>query len=254
MDGLEWKRGQYSKNVQRFLKHAEKWAARYSDYLIADSKGIQQYLKEVYNKDSAFIAYGATLMTDADEKVLEEKGLKKYEYDLLIARMEPENNVEAVIEAHLLAKHAKPLILIGKYKDHQFGADLQKKYDSDRIRFWGPVFDLHLLNNLRYFSNLYFHGHSVGGTNPSLLEAMASYALIMAHDNVFNKSILEEDAFYFTSASDIAAVLDRQVDREEKRFMIENNADKIRNLYSWEHIINLLENYLLHVMETGRKK
>jgi hypothetical protein len=115
MDGLEWKRSKYSKIVQLFLKQAEKWAVLYSDYLIADSKGIQTYLLEKYKKHSVFIAYGADLITETDENLLKEKGIKKYEYNLLVARMEPENNIETVIKGHMIAANKKPLIIIGNY-------------------------------------------------------------------------------------------------------------------------------------------
>lgn len=244
MDGLEWKRSKYSKKVQLFLKQAEKWAALYSDYLIADSKGIQAYLMEKYKKKSAFIAYGASLVTQTNEAFLEAKGLKKYAYNLLIARMEPENNIETIIKGHVMSTNVKPLIIIGNYKN-KYGLFLQKKYQNENIQFWGPIYDLDILNSLRFYCYIYFHGHSVGGTNPSLLEAMASHSLIAAHDNIFNRSVLEEDAFYFASNSDVAKLLNKVIIREQCRKMVDNNIEKIRTQYSWEHIVNLLENYLV---------
>lgn len=245
MDGLEWKRQQYSNWVRRFLKKAEKWAALKSDYLIADSRGIQNYLQEEYGKSSAYIAYGAELITCADEEVLKETGLEKYSYDLLISRMEPENNIEMIIRAHLMCATAKPLIIIGKYTN-KFGSYLYKKYSGEKIKFLGPVFNLQKLNSLRFYSHFYFHGHSAGGTNPSLLEAMASYALIIAHDNVFNKAVLGEDAFYFTSAGDLASLLSQNISREAFGNFLKNNALKIEKEYSWSHIVDLLENLFQH--------
>ncbi len=248
MDGLEWKRSKYSPRVQNFLKQAEKWAALHSDYLIADSKGIQQYLAEKYNKSSAFIAYGAELISSPDDTCLEQKGLQKHNYNLLVARMEPENNVETVIQGYLLSGTGMPLIIIGNY-NNRFGSYLKEKYKDARIQFWGALYDLPLLNTIRFYSYFYFHGHSVGGTNPSLLEAMASYSLIVAHNNIFNRTVLEEDAFYFSTAEDIADLLNRKINREEYRYMFANNAAKISHQYSWNHIINLLENYLIHALE-----
>jgi hypothetical protein len=252
MDGLEWKRSKYSKNVQRFLKHAERWAAFKSDSLIADSKGIQQYLAEKYGKDSVFIAYGAKEAKALNESVPRAESLEPYGYNMLIARMEPENNIETVIQGHIMAESSRPLVLIGNYKN-KFGTYLKEKYADGNIRFFGPVYDLDKLNSLRCFSHLYFHGHSVGGTNPSLLEAMASHALIAAHDNIFNRSVLEQDAFYFTSPSDIAHLVDADITREEEQKKIENNLLKIRTLYSWEHIITLLENHLTHVAALDKR-
>lgn len=254
MDGLEWKRSKYSKPVRQFLKQAEKWAAKYSDFLIADSKGIQQYLLDKYRKESTFIAYGASLVTRPDDGILNLKELEKYGYDLLIARMEPENNIETIIRGHILSGASKPLVIIGNYKN-SFGTYLKEQYGSEKIQFRGPVYDLNLLNSLRYYSNLYFHGHSVGGTNPSLLEAMACYSLIVAHDNIFNRSVLGEDAFYFSTAEQLARLMEEPVKRDDHRSKIENNAVKIRTLYSWDHIINQLENLMLNVkgQQRGRK-
>lgn len=253
MDGLEWKRQQYSKWVRLFLKKAEKWAALSSDFLIADSIGIQDYLKKEYGKNSAYIAYGAQMMAKANDKVLEEFHLQKHRYDLLISRMEPENNIEMIIQAHLLCNTAKPLIIVGKHTN-KFGAYLYKKYAGNRIKFLGPIFNLQKLNSLRFYSNFYFHGHSAGGTNPSLLEAMASYALIFAHNNIFNKAILGEDAFYFNSVEEISQLLSENINRRDYTHFFKNNATKIERDYSWAHIIDLLENYLQFAIAHFAKK
>ena len=248
MDGLEWKRTKYSPRVQSFLKLAEKWAAEKSDYLISDSKGIQQYLLEKYKKNSCFIPYGAELVQGAKEDLLSRFGVQKFAYDLVIARMEPENNIEPIILGHQGSNNSRPLVIIGSYQN-KFGKYLNEKYSSDKIQFHGPVYDLQALNSLRFFSHLYFHGHSVGGTNPSLLEAMASHCLIVANDNVFNKSILEEDAFYFSSEEDITELLNKSLDRNKFQQLLDNNAHKIQQQYSWNQIVNQLENFLLHAVE-----
>ena len=248
MDGLEWKRSKYSSRVQKFLRRAEKWAVFSSHYLIADSKGIQEYLQNVYKKKSFFIPYGAELVTNARDELLHQKNLVKYHYNLLIARMEPENNIETIIKGHLLANLSLPLVIIGAC-DNRFGTYLKSTYESTKIVFLGAIYDLQLLNSLRFFSFFYFHGHSVGGTNPSLLEAMASYSLIVAHENIFNKAILEDDAFYFSTPEDIQKFLSSIVERRNYDYMLQHNAEKIRTCYSWNHILNLLENLLIHAME-----
>jgi hypothetical protein len=243
MDGLEWKRSKYSRPVQQFLKRAEKWAALYSDGLIADSKGIQAYLQEKYNKPSSFIAYGATPFEEPDQTVPGRYGLTSGGYDLVIARMEPENNIEAILLGHRESGSSKTLVLIGN-TGNAFGSHLKKKYANSRTVFPGPLYDLTALNNLRYYSSLYFHGHSVGGTNPSLLEAMASRSLIVAHDNVFNRAVLEQDAFYFSGPADISALLEKQPAKKDYEVFLENNYLKIKQEYSWQHITDLLETCL----------
>ena len=240
MDGLEWKRSKYSPSIQAFLKRAEKWAVDGSDLLIADSKGIQAYLADKYQKDSKFIAYGATLFTMPDASVLASYDLPEFGYNMLIARMEPENNIETILKGHLAAETDDKLILIGNYKN-KFGSYLKAQYEDRRTLFLGPIYDLTVLNNLRHFSRIYFHGHSVGGTNPSLLEAMASQALVMAHDNIFNKSVLEEDAFYFSGPSDISALLNQRPKKSDFQSFLEHNNEKIKENYSWDHIVSLLE-------------
>ena len=251
MDGLEWKRSKYSPATQRFLKQAEKWAALKSDLLISDSIGIKSYLFNKYKKQSEYIAYGAEVITEVNDHYLKEKDLQPYKYNLVIARLEPENNVEMIIKGHIESNYSQPLIIIGGVQN-KFGKYLLSQYASENIRFWGAVYDIDLLNSLRYFSNIYFHGHSVGGTNPSLLEAMASSALIASHDNVFNKSILGNDAFYFSSENEIKEILQNFTKKEDFLLNIEENIKKIENDFSWSHIIDLLENYFIYGIENKK--
>lgn len=239
MDGLEWKRTKYNKSVQKFLKYAEKLAVKKSDYLISDSIGIQQFIKEKYKKDSEFIAYGATLFDSPEVEKIQPIVATPYSYDLLIARMEPENNIETIIKGYLKKDSGRKLFLIGNHNGTKFGQYLFEKYSpSESIVFLGPIYDMALLDNLRYYSNLYFHGHSVGGTNPSLLEAMACNCCIVAHNNVFNKSILNDDAFYFKDENELAEHLSLQKEQSEIALKLANNNNKITHQYSWEVINN----------------
>ena len=248
MDGLEWKRSKYSPATQRFLMKAEKWAALKSDLLIADSIGIKTYLLNKYNKQSEYIAYGAEIVRKPDHQFLEEKGLRPYQYNIVIARLEPENNLEMIIKGHLEVNYSLPLIIIGGIQN-KFGNYLKSTYESAKIQFWGAVYNIDLLNSLRYYSNIYFHGHSVGGTNPSLLEAMASSSLIAAHDNIFNKSVLGNDAFYFSSINDVSDILIKFTKKEDHTLKVQNNLKKIDTDFSWPHIIDLLENYFKYGIE-----
>jgi len=243
MDGLEWKRSKYSKSVKRFLKFAEKLAVRKSDYLVSDSLGIKSYLKRKYNVDSKYIAYGAELFFETSEKYLELYTVEKYNYDILIARLEPENNIETILDGVVKLGNETPFLVIGKHETN-FGEYLKKKYRKvENIRFLGGIYNIEHLNNLRYFSNLYFHGHSVGGTNPSLLEAMASNALIVAHNNIFNKSILAENALYFVNSDDVKKQL--SIDRREHLKKIENNREEITVKFKWSLINSHYEEFIL---------
>lgn len=248
MDGLEWKRSKYNKPTQFFLKYAEKLAAQTSDFLVADSVGVQNHLMNLYGLNSTFIPYGATLFSTPDASVIAEFNLKEYTYNILIARMEPENNIETIIKGHIESEFSYKLIVVGTV-NNRFSKYLISKYSSDKIRFLGGIYDQNKLNNLRYFSNIYFHGHSVGGTNPSLLEAMASNSLICAHNNIFNNSILHEDAFYFNDSNDISNLLDSKIKKKNYNQFLEKNINKITNSYSWGNIINQYENLFSRILE-----
>jgi glycosyltransferase involved in cell wall biosynthesis len=246
MDGLEWKRSKYNKPTQYFLTHAEKWGVRYSDHLIADSKGIQAYLKDKYNATSDFVSYGAGIyepMT-GDEGRLKEFNAAPFEYDLVIARFEPENNIETILKAYKPLKNRK-LLLVGNHMRTVFGKRMHEQYGHQpHISFLGSIFDTEILNALRYYSRLYLHGHSVGGTNPSLLEAMGCSALICAHDNIFNRHILVDDAFYFSNEDDIQRIVAKDIHKQNYTHWLQNNLRKIDETYNWEKITEQLENKL----------
>ena len=238
MDGLEWKRSKYSPMVQKFLKYAERLAVNSSDYLVSDSLEIQKYLFKKYSVTSEFIAYGARIFKEPNVDVLKEYGVEPYEYNMLIARMEPENNIEVILDGVELAEMDNKFIVIGNYMSTKFGRYLKEKFaHSSKIMFLGGIFNLDHLNNLRHYSNLYFHGHSVGGTNPSLLEAMSSKAFVIAHDNMFNKSILRENAFYFLDKFDVKQHLEN-LKKKDFLNLVEENYLEIERNYNWSLINN----------------
>ncbi|MBS7254396.1 DUF1972 domain-containing protein [Flavobacterium branchiicola] len=239
MDGLEWKRTKYSNWVKKFLRYAESLGVKYSDYLISDSIGIQKYLKNKYEVDSTYIAYGATVFENHDSSVLKDFKLESQKYDMLIARLEPENSIEIILDGVLIANLPRPFLVIGNCET-PYGNYLIEKYkECKQIQFVGSIYDINILNNLRYYSNIYFHGHTVGGTNPSLLEAMASNSLICANDNDFNRSVLENDAIYFNDNSEVAKHL-VSLNYEDSKFqsMLFENKKKILNVFDWEIIID----------------
>lgn len=235
MDGLEWKRTKYSKVVQKVLLFAEKLAVNSSDYLISDSIGIQNYLKNKYVKESTYIAYGANQFLNPNEELIEQYNVEQYNFNMIVARLEPENNIETILDGVVLSDDKTPILVIGNHNT-KFGNYLKDKFKSSfHIRFMGTLYNLEHLDNLRYYSNLYFHGHSVGGTNPSLLEAMASKALIIAHKNEFNTAILKENAYYFSNAEDVKKI-STEIKKNDNLRLIQNNFDAIANTYNWNTI------------------
>ena len=247
MDGLENKRSKFSPMVRRFLDWEEKMAVKYSHYLIADNMGIHDYYKEKYGKESKFLAYGADIHDDFKAEYLEEFGLKSEEYYILIARLEPENNIVMAIEGYLPSKEngRRPLIVVDK-TNTPHGKELVEKYGNERnVEFVGGIYDFKKLDSVRHFSKAYFHGHSVGGTNPSLLEAMAAGCFIFAHDNIFNRAVLKENAFYYPSADKVTEYLNRidTIAEGSKIQYTARNIEVIRNEYSWESLIDKHEKY-----------
>lgn len=236
MDGLEWKRSKYSKPVQQFLKIAEWLAAKSGDYLISDSLGIKKYLQEKHKKESTYIAYGAYPFNTPNEEILKEYQVEKENFNMIMARFEPENNLDMVLEGVALNFEDKtPILVIGNHNT-KYGEYLKNKFKShENIRFMGGIYNLDHLNNLRYYCKLYFHGHSVGGTNPSLLEAMASQALIVAHNNDFNKGILKENALYFRNPIEVKNILNNSKKSNNLPF-IKNNYEAIVNEFNWTKI------------------
>ncbi len=242
MDGLEWSRAKYNKVTQYFLRQAERWGVRFSNYLIADSEGIKEYLKDKYKVDALFVPYGADIYNfeKDDFGILKRFGLNANEYDLVIARFEPENNIETILRSY--ANKTRKLILIGNYSATRYGRRMFMEYGAmPQFQFAGAIYDIDHLNVLRSCCRLYLHGHSVGGTNPSLLEAMACNSIICAHDNPFNKDVLGENAFYFNNVNELVQVINSVISKNDYEGWLRNNKQKILNIYNWEKITSKIE-------------
>jgi len=233
-------------------------AVKHSHYLVADNMGIHDYYKEKYGKESKFLAYGADIHDNYNEDFLKEWNLQKDQYLLLVARLEPENNIVMAIEGYLHSKEygKRPLIVVGK-TNTPHGKELVAKYGNDKnVRFVGGIYNFDKLNSVRHFSFAYFHGHSVGGTNPSLLEAMASDCFILAHGNIFNKAVLKKNALYYTSVDEVTKLLDSldSLAAEHKVDFTSKNLEEIRTEYSWEHLVDQHEEYFKWLLEQRKKK
>ena len=237
MDGMEWQRAKWGRLVKGMTRWFEKLAVEKSDYLITDNPAIQDYYRSRYGTEGVYIPYGADPEPEFDDGVLTAYGLSSGEFFLCVARLEPENNLEDILAGVLQAETSMPLVVVGPHHT-RYGRYLKSKYRDSSIRFAGGIYEKKALNSLRRHSRLYFHGHSVGGTNPALLEAMAAGALIVAHDNPFNRCVLGGEAFYFNNRLEIGHLLGRldEIDtqRQEK---IDNNRRRIATEYAWEKIV-----------------
>lgn len=248
MDGLEWKRSKWNRFLQMFAKYCESTGARQSDGLIADNLAIQAYLKRTYGLDSCFISYGADTPKPLNGEALRKNGLEARDYFCLIARMEPENNIEMILDGFLQADTGRDFIVIGKTTTPHAKYLLEKYAGRNNIRFLGGIYDYDELSELRGSARIYFHGHSVGGTNPSLVEAMSSGAFICAHRNEFNQAVLGEYAEYFDTTGDVSEVI-RNYDETRRETFVAHNLDVVNQQHQWESLADQHLAYFQEVLE-----
>jgi len=206
VDGLEWKRAKWGPTGQRYYRVAESLAVRWSDALIADAQGIASYYRQEFDADTELISYGAPLVTSGGDR-LAELDLDPGGYHLVVARFEPENHVDVIVDGYRRSGARLPLIVVGAapYAD-AYTAQVHGLAD-DRVRFLGSVWDQELLDQLYANAMTYLHGHSVGGTNPSLLRALGAGAATIAYDVDFNREVLVDSGRYFTTADEVARLL-----------------------------------------------
>jgi len=248
LDGLEWKRSKWNNLVQKITKTLESYGIKYSDYLIADNVGIQDYILNEYNRSSEFIPYGSVDIRIPDSNDLKNFGLVADNYLLSIARLEPENNLEMMFDGYITSQIKTPYFVIGNHLT-EYGDFLKDKYRNTGIIFLGGIFNKDHLDNIRYFSSFYLHGHSVGGTNPALLEAMAAKTFILAHDNKFNKSVLNQNAHYFNSPNALASLLNNKYILKNKIEFSKNNIIRIDKVYSWPIVVDQYESYFKRILD-----
>ena len=260
-DGHEWMRAKWSKPVRQYWKISEQMMVKYSDLVICDSVNIEKYIHKCYdgkgirgtNPQTTYIAYGADLtqskLKDNDEKLLEwyyDKGLTKKNYYLVVGRFVPENSFEIMIREFMKSKSTKDFAIIKNVND-KFLNELENKlhFKSDkRIKFVGTVYDQELLKKIRENAYAYFHGHTVGGTNPSLIEALGSTDLNLLIDVGFNREVAEECALYWSREAGNLANLINIAD-EMKKEQIEELGIKAKQRvaakYTWEKICEQYE-------------
>lgn len=239
IDGLEHRRGKWGKFAKWFLRKSEAVAVKYADIIVADNKGIQDYVTETYHKKSVLIAYGGDhvereVPEQKQQDVLLQYGVEKGKYGISVCRIEPENNCHVILDA--FSKTDKKLIYIGNWERSEYGKALKEKYSScANINIHGPEYDLDTLYTLRSNAEMYIHGHSAGGTNPSLVEAMFFGKPILAFDVVYNRATTDDKAYYFKDSNELERLLSKQDLNGE--IMIRIAQEK----YTWKKIASQYE-------------
>lgn len=214
IDGLEHQRGKWGPFAKWFLKQSEAMALRFADVIIADNKGIQDYVTDTYHKPSTLIAYGGDhvkrqVSGEKTAEILKQYGVEEGNYAISVCRIEPENNCHVILEA--FAKTDRKLVYIGNWEKNEYGKDLKRRYSKFKnINIHAPEYDLDTLYALRSNAAIYIHGHSAGGTNPSLVEAMFFGKPILAFDVVYNRATTDGQAYYFKDCEQLEELLKRQ--------------------------------------------
>ena len=263
-DGHEWMRAKWSVPVRKYWKISEQLMTKHCDLLICDSKNIEKYIHDEYGKynpKTTFIAYGAetrkSKLTDDDSKLTawyKEKGLLPKSYYLVVGRFVPENNYETMIREFMKSHSKRDFALITNVSD-KFLEELKEKthFDQDpRIKFVGTVYDKELLMKIRENAYGYFHGHEVGGTNPSLLEALGSTDLNLLLDVGFNREVAEDAALYWhKQPGSLSSLIDQadNMNAGEITELGEKSSQRVVEAYSWQHIADEYKQLFKKLME-----
>jgi hypothetical protein len=235
IDGLEWKRSKFNLLTRGLVKVVEAFSIYLVDTIVADNGGINKYITKNYNKKSKIIAYGShiepTILFNDTKFNNNISSICRQNYDLVIARIEPENNIDKIILSY--NKSNRILLIIGNHSTNY--GDYLKSISTKNIIWGGAIYEKYNIEFLRQNCQYYIHGHSVGGTNPSLLQAMASECKLLMHNNDFNKEVAL--GLFWNSHNDLAII---HSSKSEINFqeLIENNLQKIKTIYSWKNIYN----------------
>ncbi len=205
IDGLEWRRPKWNRFAKAFLLFSEKIACLYADEIITDNRILKEYVKIRYNRDSRLIEYGADHVFEVaiNEKAKERFPFLNNRYAFKVARIEPENNIHVILEAFARLPR-QPFVLVGNWDNSEYGKDLRKRYGKyEHLHLIDPVYESESLNLLRSNAHFYVHGHSAGGTNPSLVEAMHLGLPVLSYDVIYNRVTTNNQAIFFEHLGDL---------------------------------------------------
>lgn len=263
VDGLEWKRDKWGGMARRYYRWAEQFSVLQADALIADAQGIVDYYQHEFDIPTELITYGTQILTDTASHKLAALGLEPGSYHLVVARFEPENHVDVIIRGYLASDAALPLVVVGSAPYALEHTRLIKRLTASdsRVRLIGAVWDQELLDQLYAHAATYLHGHSVGGTNPSLLRAMGAGTAVIAWDVVFNREVLGAAGTCFRNPGALSALIESAERSPETTKSIGRTLQtRARELYDWGQVtlayealaVRLHAGYSTHGMSAGR--
>jgi glycosyltransferase involved in cell wall biosynthesis len=257
LDGLESKREKWRGAGAKYYRWAEKAAITWGEEVIADAQAIADYVRQEYGRDCTVIPYGASVITPGSDR-LAEIGTQSRAYHLIVARFEPENHVLDAVHAYRMSAETRPLLVVGNAPYSQWYVDNVRHAarNDPRIRFLGGIYDQELLDQLYGHAVTYIHGHSVGGTNPSLLRAMGAGAPVLGFDVEFNREVTADRAFFWANADALTAILDDvaagRVDARLHEFSDDGRA-RIATTYRWDTVTDQYEQLIARLAASRRR-
>ncbi len=248
MDGIEWKRAKWSRPQRLWLWFNERAGATLAHHLVADHPQIAAHLeRHTAPKKITMIPYGADVVNEPSAALLDQFNLRSKEFYILIARPEPENMVLEIVQAHAVSGIRSPLVVLGNYNSRasHYSKSVQQAAGSN-VHFLGAIYDRKVVEALRFHARAYLHGHQVGGTNPSLVEALAAGNAIIAHDNRFSRWVAKDAALYFDGTEKLIEIFRSLENTPEKLAELESNARKRhRERFTQERVLSAYEALLL---------
>lgn len=243
LDGLESRREKWRGLGAKYYRWAEKSAVQHGTFIISDAQAIAEHVRLQYGRDSDVIAYGADVINPGSNR-LAELGLTPGEYHLIVARLEPENHVLESVAGYTRSQQTRPLVVVGSAPYSDWYIEKVKSAADARTRFLGGIYDQELLNQLYAHATTYTHGHSVGGTNPSLLRAMGAGAQVLAYDCDFNREVTDNLAQYWSNAEDYTALLDSLETTDAGVKM----QQRVAEVYQWDRITDQYEELITKLL------
>ena len=239
VDGLEWQRGKWGPAGKRYYRFAESAAVRFADALIADAQGIADYYRQEFDVPTELLTYGTMVQQNPAASRLAELRLGPGKYHVVVARFEPENHVDVIVDGYTRSSARLPLVVIGSAP---YGAEYTDRIShtaasDDRIRMLGGIWDQELLDQLYANALTYVHGHSVGGTNPSLLRAMGAGTAVLAYDVVFNREVLGADGRFFRTVAEVGALIDAAESAADEHIAAGSRLrERAASNYNWDDV------------------
>lgn len=247
MDGIEWKRQKWGGLAKTWFWLNERFGCWFGNELVADHPRIEDHLaSRVSRKKITMIPYGGLEVKQADESLLAQYELAPKKYDIVVARAEPENSLLEIVTGFSKKYRGSKLLVLGNYDEANAYHRAVKEVASDEVVFPGAIYDIEVVSALRFFARCYVHGHQVGGTNPSLVEALGAGNAILAHNNPFNQWVAKDAALYFNGAEEIAGLFDRiGLDENLVDGLCVQSTENFTTNFQWNDILKQYEELFL---------